>query len=787
FNEKGAAPPAGARDHKQKPSVHYPDDIATPTYRYASHGSDIPTFDTENPMGPSGRKLERQNSIATDDGDDDEDHNDYDWSADEDLGEEEAKFEQRMGKNTRPKGWFRRLLSMLFGSLIGTIVLAGILVAGPILVYEFWYKPHPSESRRYTLDNVEAWLFWAAANLVISWWLALIVDLIPSTARWVVGAFWGHVSEAVKSNIELYNSVDDNIKPVLYAASGWVSWIIIFENIYTLHSTDSSVPSRASYTDRLSQVVEFLFFAALVWCIQRMASHAIAFAFHRVAFKERIEDLRSRLRVIEYLRDYRPKKRRTARPHSGVRTPLAAFLAPGTTPVTEKMFSWTGSHHAGAPSGMHSDGELEGDGEAGSPSSKGKGKRAEKRHSGQGKNKLSKLIDSPSRVGSPSAENAREQSESPHRYPPSRSDSPSRHWQKEGDDADMVANAAKALKSAVLHDARNIQGRDATESGLAWDVTSPSEAKRLARRLYETFRDRRRNYLLPQDFEPAYPTAEEAQAAFRVFDEDNNGDISREEIKTTLIKTYKERRFLSRSIHDVSNALHTLNLILFAFGVIILFLISLSVFGIDITKTLTSFYSIAIAASFVFRSSAAGMFDSIMFLFVTHPFDTGDRCFIGTENLVVKKMGLFATVFTRADGAETYYFNSQLFSMFITNARRSDKTSETMTMQMEWHTPMEKIDALEKALNDWLAHEKNRWFVPNTSIVFQNFQLQRYLEVSIGISHNGNWQDWGLRNSRRTAFQAAVQHYCLQLGIKAYKPSIPIRWVDPGADVPPSP
>lgn len=35
------------------------------------------------------------------------------------------------------------------------------------------------------------------------------------------------------------------------------------------------------------------------------------------------------------------------------------------------------------------------------------------------------------------------------------------------------------------------------------------------------------------------------------------------------------------------------------------------------------------------------------------------------ENLVVKKMGLFATVFTRADGTQTYYFNSQLFNMFM--------------------------------------------------------------------------------------------------------------------------
>ncbi len=57
---------------------------------------------------------------------------------------------------------------------------------------------------------------------------------------------------------------------------------------------------------------------------------------------------------------------------------------------------------------------------------------------------------------------------------------------------------------------------------------------------------------------------------------------------------------------------------------------------------------------------------------INSPFDTGDRCFIDGENLVVKKMGLFATTFIRADGTQVYYFNSQLFVKFISNIRRSD-------------------------------------------------------------------------------------------------------------------
>lgn len=135
--------------------------------------------------------------------------------------------------------------------------------------------------------------------------------------------------------------------------------------------------------------------------------------------------------------------------------------------------------------------------------------------------------------------------------------------------------------------------------------------------IYNTFKDRKRRFLLPSDFEPAYDTPEQAQKAFRVFDTDNNGDISRAEIKTTLLKIYKERRFLSRSMRDVGAALHTLDSILLFFAAVILFFISLSVFGVNFQESLTSVYTIGIAASFIFSHSASNAFDSVMFLFVT--------------------------------------------------------------------------------------------------------------------------------------------------------------------------
>ncbi|OBZ76368.1 hypothetical protein A0H81_03665 [Grifola frondosa] len=38
-------------------------------------------------------------------------------------------------------------------------------------------------------------------------------------------------------------------------------------------------------------------------------------------------------------------------------------------------------------------------------------------------------------------------------------------------------------------------------------------------------------------------------------------------------------------------------------------------------------------------------------------------------------------------------------------------------------------------------------------------------------------RDWGLRNARKTAFHAAVNYYCRQLGIVAYQSPLPITYV----------
>lgn len=34
---------------------------------------------------------------------------------------------------------------------------------------------------------------------------------------------------------------------------------------------------------------------------------------------------------------------------------------------------------------------------------------------------------------------------------------------------------------------------------------------------------------------------------------------------------------------------------------------------------------------------------------------------------------------------------------------------EGLTMQANWRTPLSKLDALEKHMNEWISHDENRW------------------------------------------------------------------------------
>jgi hypothetical protein len=196
------------------------------------------------------------------------------------------------------------------------------------------------------------------------------------------------------------------------------------------------------------------------------------------------------LSVIETLRKHQPKSKQHSAKSSGTRTPVFWFGSGGGgggTPFNEKEHYnfLSGALKRAATPTPHVDSEGEdgdvedGDGGRSKKKKKGKQKRSvgpvEKEHSG---NTLSNTVKSevPSTPATPSGLNKNHHAtDSTHRYPPSGSTTPARRNSWDEGDTTLIT-AAKVLKTAVLHDARNIKGKDAGLKPLAWNVNSSREA-----------------------------------------------------------------------------------------------------------------------------------------------------------------------------------------------------------------------------------------------------------------------------------------------------------------------
>ncbi|KAI8457824.1 hypothetical protein BY996DRAFT_6885123, partial [Phakopsora pachyrhizi] len=636
---------------------------------------------------------------------------DYDWENDDDL-DGDARFEDLNADKAEYNHHQRRALTRRFSpynifkvlltTFIGNIILSIVFIIPPLILrFDGYYEATNNPQALYHhlhYDNTSAWLFWISYNLMSSWALHFLTELSPRIAVSLVSIIWGDVSESIKTQIETFHTYKTWLKVLLYSAMGWGSWEVIFGGIFDLHSTTTK-PSRAHYTDTIHIIAQLIFFLMLVLCIEKLLLMSISMSFHRVAYSDRIQRVTKALAAIDTLQDYRPKRKSNpmafqTRHSSGEIMTLRGLSSAITSPQRKHELPKRGPTEQNG-------------GSAGKPNRKWWQRKQKK---------LSDTIDPEKGVNDPepSAEESREKIDFDE---PSAENSSSRQHtsyhqslgnypnQSEADEKTRIrrknsqttfelmakrgASAAKIARSA-MKDPVAVVGK---KSGLGLDINNPTEARKLARRIYFSFKtDPSRHYLITSDFYPAFPTRELAESAFSIFDSDGNGDISRTEIKNEIFRVYKERRALAQSLQDVSHAIGKLDGIMMALGAVIFVFIALSVTGIDFAKTLTSVYTVGIAAAFIFKETAGNVFDSIIMVFCTHPYDTGDRIIMDNagveEVLTVKRMGLLATVFVRWDGTEWFAPNALLGQKFIINLRRSSNQFENVTLQFGWNTPL---------------------------------------------------------------------------------------------------
>ncbi|KAG1145570.1 hypothetical protein G6F37_007175 [Rhizopus arrhizus] len=313
------------------------------------------------------------------------------------------------------------------------------------------------------------------------------------------------------------------------------------------------------------------------------------------------------------------------------------------------------------------------------------------------------------------------------------------------------------------------------ESNTSKGQNSTLQAKVLAKKIFSNLLgpESNRDYLVESDMYPFFSTVEEAVDAFHLFDYDGNGDVSKKELRSGCVRIYRERKYLSRSMRDLSQATGKLDIILMVIFIVVWVIIVCAAFGVNVGTDLMPLWSAFVAASFIFGTSAKDAFEAIIFVFVTHPFDAGDRVFIGTENWVVNEVGLLVTTFIKWDGSLVYAKNSVLTTQYIINVRRSGKTCEANELQIDFSTPSWKIKQLISHMQEW-CNQFPRHYTPNsTTCNLLAFKNQNVVSLSFYFEHAQNWQDAGGRWLRHNNFMYELKETCERMEIDYSLPPQP--------------
>lgn len=148
--------------------------------------------------------------------------------------------------------------------------------------------------------------------------------------------------------------------------------------------------------------------------------------------------------------------------------------------------------------------------------------------------------------------------------------------------------------------------------------------------------------------------------------------ISFQNIQIWMEMAQKNCLFLANAVGSGTELVDYLNAIISGIIIGATFIMWLLLTKLASTKVLVVIASPFVAASFIFGDTCKNLFQSIIFVYVLHPFDVGDSCDIHEDHkMEVKSINVWKTTFSKTDDAgnqvEVIYPNSELANKKIIN------------------------------------------------------------------------------------------------------------------------
>ncbi|OMO87894.1 Mechanosensitive ion channel MscS [Corchorus capsularis] len=279
------------------------------------------------------------------------------------------------------------------------------------------------------------------------------------------------------------------------------------------------------------------------------------------------------------------------------------------------------------------------------------------------------------------------------------------------------------------------------------EITSEWEARNTAQRIFKNVAKPGAKYIEEEDL-LRFLKRVEVHTIFPLFEGAlETGRITKSSFRNWVVKAYFERKFLAHSLNDTKTAVQQLHKLASAVVIVIIIVVSLLVMEVATYKLILLVFTQLVIAGVMFQNTCKMVFESIVFIFIMHPFDIGDRCVIDGVQMIVEEMNILTTVFLRYDMEKIYYPNWVLLSKPISNFYRSPEMSDSIDFQIDISTSVDTIVALKKAIQAYIESKPKYWNPKHTVNVKEIENLNK-LKMSLCVQHTINHQNYGERSNR---------------------------------------
>jgi small-conductance mechanosensitive channel len=366
-------------------------------------------------------------------------------------------------------------------------------------------------------------------------------------------------------------------------------------------------------------------------------------------------------------------------------------------------------------------------------------------------------------------------------------------WESSGGDGRASSGSPSPMAAAIRTNARHVWSKvGSAATRMAGDFTGKKVLKNnhprrvvtellrttessytLARLFYRTFVKPGNSTITVDDMQPAFPSPEDAEACFGVFDKDLNGDVSMEELEMVCNEIHLEKKAIAASLKDLDSVIKKLDQVFMFIIVVIVIIVFISIISNSAAAALTSAGTFILGLSWLLQATAQEFLQSIIFVFVKHPFDVGDRVTVygntGSmmrgDDYYVLEVSLLYTEFKKMEGHVVQAPNSLLNTLFILNQRRSQGLADPINLKLRFGTTEAQIEELKARMLEFCLQNK-RDYAPRIISEVQTIDEVSSITMNIIFFHKSNYQNELLRLTRHNKFAVELMRQMHDMGLE---------------------